>query len=77
MVFVFATGTMMNANSSNEETKKTATKSMEVEEYFGCARDCVDSAMEETFEDAVDNGTLPLVSDYMDNYRACFASNCQ
>ncbi|MEE9406496.1 MAG: hypothetical protein V3V28_00335 [Polaribacter sp.] len=76
MVFVFATGTVMNANSSNEEIITPTTETSEIVEDFGCARDCVDSAMDETFEDAVNNSSLPLIADYMDNYESCYAANC-
>lgn len=45
MVFVFATGTMMNASGSNDEFIESITEYKEIAEDFGCARDCVNDAL--------------------------------
>ena len=80
IVFVFATGTMMNANSSNYETIKPLIISIEVEEDFGCASDCVRWARAEVFEAAGDNGDHPndhpvYMEAYMFLYTGCY-NNC-
>ncbi|UAM97893.1 hypothetical protein K8354_16635 [Polaribacter litorisediminis] len=40
LVFVLATGTMMNANTSNEEIATPTTETIEVVEDFGCRGEC-------------------------------------
>lgn len=76
MVFVFATGIMMNANTSNEKEIKSVKNAVETEEYFGCAGDCVRWAKSTTFEIAEDIGDHPNDDDmymeiYMRYYTGC------
>ena len=64
LVFVFATGTMINANSFS-----TTKKAIEVEEV-GCARDCVDLGITVAY-------LLDLtVQEYLVVYTACYEQNC-
>ncbi|WP_341220215.1 hypothetical protein [Polaribacter atrinae] len=76
MVFVFATGTMMNANVSTETPITTTAKAIEIVEDFGCASDCVRWARGNTFEIAEDIGDHPNDDDmymeiYMRYYTGC------
>ena len=72
VAFVFATGSMMNANSSNEEVISTT---VEVVEDFGCASDCVQSAKEraEFLAFILD---ADVVDVYMVLYTDCYYENC-
>jgi hypothetical protein len=56
MVFVFATGTMMNANTSNEIITTPAIKTVEIVEDFGCAGDCVRTSKLQALEFTEDWG---------------------
>ena len=65
MVFVFATGTMMNANTSVEDKN---IKNIEVVEDFGCRSDCNSDARYwamELSEDQDDRGAGGRVNDKM------------
>jgi hypothetical protein len=65
LVFVFATGTMVNANSSSTLNDSV----VEVEEV-GCARDCVDLGITVSY-------LLDLtVREYLVVYEACYNQNC-
>ena len=76
VAFVFATGSIINATSSNKEYIKITSEIEEIYEDFGCARDCVDAAEEATYEHAVDTEDLPDMDYYMDAYENCYYSNC-
>lgn len=78
MVFVFATGTMMNATSSNEEIKTSKIEVIEVVEDFGCASDCVRSARATILEASETLGEDPNdhMDDYMLEYGYCYYNNC-
>jgi len=78
LVFVLATGTtFMNANSSeSEEVIMETTEAVELIQVAGCARDCVDSAFEQTIDQAIESGELVEMDDYMWNYESCYYNNC-
>ena len=78
MVFVFATGIMMNANTSNEEITTPTIKEevIEIVEDFGCASDCVRSSKAIVFEEAAEEGRGASMDDYMLEYGYCYYSNC-
>lgn len=77
MVFGFATGTMMNANTSNEKEIKSVKKAVETEEYFGCASDCVRTSKLQALEFTEDwDNDQQLVDNYMILYTICYNSNC-
>ena len=61
LVFVFATGTMMNANNSNE--------------YFGCAGECVGDSRAAALAFAEDDESL--VETYMGFYTSCYDARCR
>jgi hypothetical protein len=61
MVFVFATGTMMNANTSNE--------------HFGCAGECVSDSKHAAIAMTEDGGDL--VDTYMAFYTSCYDARCR
>ena len=56
IIFVFATGIMLNAKSSNDKLLTLNTESTEIIEEFGCASDCVRWARDITFVIAEDIG---------------------
>jgi hypothetical protein len=63
-VFLFAMGTAVNANSNLPVDSST-----EIED-FGCARDCVDLAVQVAF-------LLDLsVQEYLVVYETCYNQNC-
>ena len=65
----------MNANS-NDEVLLTTKEAIVVVEDFGCASNCVNSAMNETFEEAAADLEEPSMSDYLEAYEFCCYSNC-
>ena len=68
MVFVFATGTMMNANTSIEIVNTV--------EEIGVASDCVKWARDLVFDAAAENGDHPNDDPvYMQAYMALY-TNC-
>lgn len=75
LVFVLATGTMMNAICSNDEYIETKTEDIDTVELFGCASDCVVSAKGRA-------KFLALMMDVGDVdafkilYADCYYSNC-
>ena len=73
MVFIFTTGTVMiNETSSNKEITTPTTETIEVVEDFGCARDCADSAFNQTIEEADANGKMVFIA----NYEDCYLTKC-
>ena len=77
MFFVFATGTMMNANSTNEIIITPTTETVEIVEDFGCAGDCVRTSKLQTLEFTEDwDNDQQLVDNYMILYTICYNSNC-
>ncbi|ARV15802.1 hypothetical protein [Polaribacter sp. SA4-12] len=76
LVFVFATGTMMNANSTNEIIITPTTETVEIIEDFGCASDCVRSSKAIVFQEAAEEGRGASMDDYMLEYGYCYYSNC-
>lgn len=80
MVFVFATGTMMNANTSNEKEIKSVKNAVETEEYFGCASDCNSAAREGALLLSEDHSNRGAGGELMENYRmlyqSCYDANC-
>lgn len=80
MVFVFATGTMINANSSNEILITPTIKTVEIVEDFGCASDCNSAAREGALllsEDHSDRGAgSELMGNYRMLYQSCYDANC-
>lgn len=77
MVFVFATGTMMNANSSIDGIVNTEIEDIQV---LGCASECVSDAREgalEFSEDHTDRGAGgDLMTYYNMFYQSCYDANC-
>lgn len=77
MVFVFATGTMMNANSTNEEVLPTSKEAIEIVEDFGCAGCCVRTSKRQALEFTEDwSDDEALVDNYMILYTICLQENC-
>ncbi len=77
LVFVLATGTsFINASSSNVEYIDSKSETKEILEEFGCARDCVDAAMEKVFLEATADLQEPTISDYLEEYEFCYITNC-
>ncbi|MEO9501714.1 MAG: hypothetical protein ABJH82_10480 [Polaribacter sp.] len=70
MAVVFATGTMMNATSSDEEITTPIKENIEIVEDFGCARNCVDLGITVAYH-------LNLtVKEYLVVYESCYIQNC-
>ena len=80
MVFVLATGTIMNASSTNEEVILTSSETIEIVEDFGCASDCNSAAregaraMSSDQEDTSSSGEL--MEKYKEFYGSCYDANC-
>jgi hypothetical protein len=78
VAFVFATGTMMNANSSNDEVLSINSETIEIVEEFGCASACAGWAKSLTLAIAQDIGEDPNSDDmymaiYKRYYTGCLA----
>jgi hypothetical protein len=80
LVFVFATGTMMNANSSVEEITTPEIETIEIVEDFGCRGDCNSDARYwalELSEDQDDRGAGgELMTKYNEYYSSCVGARC-
>ena len=81
MVFVFTTGTMINANSSNEEIVKPNIKEkVEMVEDFGCASNCVRKSrnLVQAMADFINVDPNFYVSNgtYMELYTNCYNREC-
>jgi len=80
MVFVFATGTIMNATSTTTEIKTQKTVAIKFVVDFGCASDCNSAAREGALllsEDHTDRGAGgELMNNYSMLYQSCYDANC-
>ena len=77
LVFVLATGTVMNANSTNEELLPTSKEAIEIVEDFGCAGGCVRTSKRQALEFTEDwSDDEALVDNYMILYTICIEENC-
>jgi len=80
MVFVFASGTMMNANSSNEEIIAPIIETINIVEDFGCASDCNSAAREGALLLSEDHSNRGAGGELMENYsmlyQSCYDANC-
>ena len=75
LVFVFATGTMMNANSTNEIIITPTTETVEIIKDFGCASACVGDSKAAALAFAQDDESL--VETYMGFYTSCYDARCR
>lgn len=80
IIFVFATGTIMNANTSNEEITSPTTETIEVVEDFGCRSECNADARYwalELSEDQEDRGAGgELMTKWAEYYSSCVDARC-
>ena len=80
VAFVFATGSIINATSSNKEYIKITSEYIEISELPSCAGDCVQDAKYWALEMSEDHDDRGAGGELMENYnmlyRACYDANC-
>tara|TARA_R110001592_G_scaffold341058_1_gene629738 strand:- start:788 stop:1051 length:264 start_codon:yes stop_codon:yes gene_type:complete len=80
LVFVLATGmSFINATATNDEVLPTTKEAIEVVEEFGCASDCVDSAVHFVtwLADGQDlNSNEIFMWSYKIAYAECYNTKC-
>jgi hypothetical protein len=78
LVFLLSVGgTLMNAKASNDEILSTSKEAIAVVEDFGCARDCVNSAIEGSKNNAYAMMRVSRINAYHTLYEKCYYSNCE